>query len=186
MAGSTETAVQAGSAELAKKQPSSHVRGERAKAVDIAAKKIPLYSIERSESMRGAYAKYGIGGQEGLSCARRRKRFLGVEIGGGDRFRWGSERTLGLGPGCPVSRLFAALQARGADLAVARTGDRSHPVFCLCRRTVLPHLTAFLADGGRKVQVWLATRTTVEVPFDDEAEAFANLNTPEQLARLAG
>ena len=85
-----------------------------------------------------------------------------------------------------VSRLFAALQARGADLAVARTGDRSHPVFCLCRRTVLPHLTAFLADGGRKVQVWLATRTTVEVPFDDEAEAFANLNTPEQLARFAG
>lgn len=85
-----------------------------------------------------------------------------------------------------VSRLLAALQAREADLAVARTADQSHPVFCLCRREVLPHLAAFLAGGGRKVQVWLATLAMVEVPFDDEADAFANINTPEQLARLAG
>ena len=32
------------------------------------------------------------------------------------------------------------LEAKGADLAVAKTGDQAHPVFCLMRRTVHPSL----------------------------------------------
>jgi molybdopterin-guanine dinucleotide biosynthesis protein A len=84
-----------------------------------------------------------------------------------------------------VSRLFSALTATGADLAVARTFDQPHPVFCLCRREVLPHLTGFLAAGGRKIDRWYATLKVVEVAFDDEAEAFENINTPEELRRFA-
>ena len=80
-----------------------------------------------------------------------------------------------------VSRLLAALQAQDADLAVAKTGDQPHPVFSLCRRGLLPHLTDFLQAGGRKIDRWYATLKVVEVPFDDEAEAFSNINTTDEL-----
>jgi molybdopterin-guanine dinucleotide biosynthesis protein A len=83
-----------------------------------------------------------------------------------------------------VFRLFSALTATNANLAVARTFDRPHPVFCLCRRAVLPHLSEFLAGGGRKFESWYATLNVVEVPFDDEADAFENINTREELGRF--
>jgi molybdopterin-guanine dinucleotide biosynthesis protein A len=81
-----------------------------------------------------------------------------------------------------VARLRAALTAADAQLAVARTGDQPHPVFCLCRRDVLPHLEQFLAGGGRKIDAWYASLRVVEVPFDDNAAAFSNINSPEELA----
>jgi molybdopterin-guanine dinucleotide biosynthesis protein A len=56
-----------------------------------------------------------------------------------------------------VARLAAALEAREADLAVARTFEQPHPVFALVRRTVLPHLTRFREEGGRKIDAWYAT-----------------------------
>ena len=84
-----------------------------------------------------------------------------------------------------VSRLQAGLDAAGADLAVAKTFDQAHPVFCLCKREVLPHLTAFLESGGRKIDRWYATLKVVEVNFDDEEAAFRNINTREDLSREA-
>jgi len=80
-----------------------------------------------------------------------------------------------------VTRLEGELTARGADLAVARTFDQPHPVFALVRRAVLPHLTQFLEQGGRKIDAWYATLSTVEVGFDDEADAFRNINTADEL-----
>ena len=85
-------------------------------------------------------------------------------------------------PGDLVTRLDTALQAGHAQLAVARTGNQPHPVFCLCRRDVLPHLTQFLAGGGRKIDAWYATLRVIEVAFDDAADAFININTPEELS----
>ena len=69
------------------------------------------------------------------------------------------------------------------DLAVAKTGSQAHPVFALARRAVLPHLETYLARGGRKIDDWYATLRVIEVAFDDEAEAFRNLNTLEELER---
>ena len=80
-----------------------------------------------------------------------------------------------------VARLHAALLAKQAQLAVARTGDQPHPVFCVCRRDVLPHLTDFLNNGGRKIDAWYATLKVVEVAFDDKPDAFSNINTAEEL-----
>ena len=68
------------------------------------------------------------------------------------------------------------------ELAVAKTGDQAQPVFCLCRRDVSEHLQQFLQSGGRKIDAWYATLKVVEVLFDDEAEAFSNINTREELA----
>ena len=83
-----------------------------------------------------------------------------------------------------VSRLRAALEAAGADLAVARTGAQPHPVFCLMRRGVHASLAQFLASGQRKIDKWYAALAVVEVAFDDEPEAFANINTRDELAGL--
>ena len=80
-----------------------------------------------------------------------------------------------------VARLRAALGAN--DLAVAKTGDQPHPVFSLVRRSVHAHLGAFLAGGGRKIDAWYASLKVVEVPFDDEADAFRNINTREELGQ---
>ncbi|MBX3665392.1 MAG: molybdenum cofactor guanylyltransferase [Burkholderiales bacterium] len=79
-----------------------------------------------------------------------------------------------------VAQLKAALDAHHAELAVAKTGDQPHPVFSLCRTSVLPGLTAFLESGGRKIDWWYSKLKVVEVPFADEA-AFRNINTREEL-----
>jgi len=83
-----------------------------------------------------------------------------------------------------VSRLRAALEAEGADIAVAKTGDQPHPVFCLMRRSVHASLAEFLASGQRKIDKWYAALRVTEVAFDDEPEAFANINTRDELAGL--
>lgn len=80
-----------------------------------------------------------------------------------------------------IARLYAALDGSGADIAVARTGKWLQPVFCLARRSVLGHLTDFLKSGERKVDAWYATLLVSEVAFDDEEEAFSNINTSDEL-----
>ena len=67
------------------------------------------------------------------------------------------------------------------DLAVAKTGDQPHPVFALVRTSVKQNLESFLQDGGRKIDQWYSTPKVVEVQFDDEADAFRNINTREEL-----
>ena len=85
-------------------------------------------------------------------------------------------------PGDLVARLRAGLGT--ADLAVARTFAQSHPVFCLCRRELLGHLSEFLAGGGRAFKHWYSTLEVAEIRFDDKAAAFENINTRQELARF--
>ena len=85
-----------------------------------------------------------------------------------------------------VSRLGAGLSERDAELAVARTFDQPHPVFALVRADLRPHLEAFLAGGGRKIDAWYAALRVVEVRFDDEADAFRNINTRDELSAAGG
>ena len=81
-----------------------------------------------------------------------------------------------------VAGLALALAATPLDLAVARTFDQPHPVFSLVRTDVRPHLEAFLRGGGRKIDAWYATLRVADVRFDDEADAFRNINTAAELA----
>ena len=80
-----------------------------------------------------------------------------------------------------VARLAAARGAIDADVAVARTGSQPHPVFALVCTRVRPHLADFLARGERKIDRWYASLSVVEVAFDDEADAFTNINTRAEL-----
>ncbi len=83
-----------------------------------------------------------------------------------------------------ASRLMQALQQTDADLAVAKTGAQAHPVFCLCRTGLKHHLQSYLQSGGRKIDAWYGTLKVAEVAFDDQPQAFANINTLEELESL--
>lgn len=83
-----------------------------------------------------------------------------------------------------AERLMQGLIKNNADLAVAKTGAQAHPVFCLCKKTLLKNLEVYLQSGGRKIDAWYSALKVVEVPFDDDALAFANVNTAEELLAL--
>ncbi len=86
-----------------------------------------------------------------------------------------------------VARLAAALEAQDAEIAMAATLENGalqvQPVFCLMKTEVMESLVRFTHSGQRKIDRWTASHRCVEVPFDD-AQAFANANTLEELRRL--
>lgn len=84
-----------------------------------------------------------------------------------------------------VARLAAALARDGSELAVARADGRVHRLHALLRRSLVDPLGQALAAGERKVGAWYAGRQASVVDFDDCAEAFDNINTPEQRDALA-
>jgi molybdopterin-guanine dinucleotide biosynthesis protein A len=86
-------------------------------------------------------------------------------------------------PGFPldlVQRLADGLEDGEVDLAIAGTSERTHPVFCMMRKTVEHDLVRFMDGGGRGVHAWVNTMRSRTVSFDDES-AFRNINTPEDL-----
>ncbi len=86
-----------------------------------------------------------------------------------------------------AARLLAGLEAEDADLAVAVTVEdgqrRMHPVFCLLKAGLEPALAAYLEGGGRRMEEWFRRHRLAEVVFDD-AHAFCNINTEDELRRL--
>ncbi|MBF8178933.1 molybdenum cofactor guanylyltransferase MobA [Herminiimonas contaminans] len=85
-----------------------------------------------------------------------------------------------------VERLADGLKQNNADIAVAVTGEgdtkQAHPVFCLVKASLLPHLTLYLQEGGRKFDKWYSSLAVAEVHFDDE-DAFRNINTLDDLRK---
>ena len=88
-----------------------------------------------------------------------------------------------------VQRLADALVRDGAEIAMAATLEdgrvQVQPVFCLLSTMLLESLVAYLHEGGRKIDRWTARHRCVQVVFDD-AQAFFNANTLEELQRLQG
>ena len=84
-----------------------------------------------------------------------------------------------------AKRLMAALIEHDVDIAVAKSDDDAHPVFSLCKKSVLPSLRTYLEQGERKVSACQKSRKYIEVDFSDCSEAFTNLNTFEDLTALA-
>lgn len=81
-------------------------------------------------------------------------------------------------------RLVDGLAGQDADVCVPSDGIRLQPVFMLARRSLKLSLKAFLTDGGRKVDAWLAGQCLAIADCSDVPAAFANVNAPEDLARV--
>ena len=96
-----------------------------------------------------------------------------------------------------VRRLAQALEASNAEIAMAATRDGAtanatiaadaplqvQPVFCLMKTELIESLVRYTQSGQRKIDRWTALHRCIEVPFDD-AQAFANANTTDELRQL--
>ncbi len=84
-----------------------------------------------------------------------------------------------------VAQLAFHLHERHANAAIAVSSGshRRHPVFCLLKTDMLPSLTHYLQDGGRKMDQWFSSIQAIDVYFEYE-QAFSNINTIEELQKL--
>jgi molybdenum cofactor guanylyltransferase len=86
-----------------------------------------------------------------------------------------------------VTRLADGLASMDAAMATAYTLEdgrpRAQPVFCLLRASLRDSLSAFVESGERKTGLFAAEHHSAKVVFNDAA-AFANANTLEELAKL--
>ena len=78
-----------------------------------------------------------------------------------------------------VVRLYKKLSEQSADIAVASSGDRLQPVFCLLRVNLLSSLLDYLSRGERKIDRWYNQHVMVEVDFSDTPQSFLNVNQPQ-------
>jgi molybdopterin-guanine dinucleotide biosynthesis protein A len=83
-----------------------------------------------------------------------------------------------------VARLLAAAQAEGAELACARSGGRTHPVFGLWPTALAGELRrALVEEDMRKIDAWTARHRLAVVDFAVVGlDPFFNTNRPEDLA----
>jgi molybdopterin-guanine dinucleotide biosynthesis protein A len=86
-------------------------------------------------------------------------------------------------PRLPVDLVERLARGVGDRRGAVVQRDRLEPVCCLLSTALADDLERYLADGGRKVEAWVARHASA-VPFDrpDDAAAFANINTPGDLA----
>jgi molybdopterin-guanine dinucleotide biosynthesis protein A len=88
------------------------------------------------------------------------------------------------GPALPhdlMARFRAALTP-ATELVVAHDGGWLQPVVALLHKSLLPSLSAALAEGERKIDIWFARHRMAVVSFADQPDAFINLNSPAELA----
>jgi len=83
-----------------------------------------------------------------------------------------------------LQKLLLTRAEHNADVAVAFDGTRLHPVFLAIKTALQTSLQEYLADGQRKVEVWLAQQNLVRVDFSNETEIFSNINTMTELSVL--
>ena len=86
--------------------------------------------------------------------------------------------------GTLLQRLVDRLPMSNAAIAVAHDGERLHPVVMLAETRLADDLQAYLDAGERKVEHWIRRHRWVSVDFSDDADALANINTPDDLAAL--
>ncbi len=76
-------------------------------------------------------------------------------------------------------------QQKLAAIYSAHDGEQLQPLFSMIHRDLTTSLQDYLAAGNRKVARWLMQQGYVAVDFSDQADAFANINTPEMLAQCS-
>jgi len=84
-----------------------------------------------------------------------------------------------------VSRLHQQLAACQSKICVAHDGHRLQPVYALIDTSLMSSLTAFLAAGDRKIDLWYQQEHYCSADFSDCSKIFTNINTPEELAQAS-
>ncbi len=87
-----------------------------------------------------------------------------------------------------VEKMVAELEGKELELMYASSKDEdgkvwAQPVFCLMRSSLQDSLSVFLSKGDLKIDRWFKELKVGTVIFETP-QAFANVNTPEELAAL--
>ncbi|WP_229722629.1 molybdenum cofactor guanylyltransferase MobA [Xylophilus rhododendri] len=82
-----------------------------------------------------------------------------------------------------VARLAASARDASASLAMATAAGQAQPVFLLLHKSLRGALAQALAEGEHRVRRWAASQGAAMADFED-ASAFANANTAQELAAL--
>lgn len=87
-----------------------------------------------------------------------------------------------------AQKMAAELEGNNLELVFASSKEedgkiRSQPVFCLMKSSLQDSLDAFLSKGDLKIDRWFKELRSGTVVFENP-QAFANVNTPEELATL--
>lgn len=86
-----------------------------------------------------------------------------------------------------AQKMMAELEASDLDLVYASSIEHgklwAQPVFCLMRSGLRDSLNAFLSKGDLKIDRWFKELKSGTVVFEN-TNAFANVNTPEELEAL--
>lgn len=87
-------------------------------------------------------------------------------------------------PNIPEDLAGRLWEERGQYPAVwVNDGERDHPTVALVHRNLAPALENYLAAGERRVMVFLRESDGHAVSFTGQQHGFANVNSPEDLAR---
>lgn len=87
-------------------------------------------------------------------------------------------------PYFPLNLVEKLYEQRGEALAVyVDDGEREHPTLALLNRRIIPMLEAYLAQGDRKLMLFMKQINARSVLFADQASAFINLNTPDDIEK---
>ncbi|OVZ79961.1 molybdenum cofactor guanylyltransferase MobA [Yersinia kristensenii] len=79
-------------------------------------------------------------------------------------------------PGNLVSQLWQG--KRQALAAYAHDGERAHPTFALMHISLKARLAEYLANGDRKLMIFMESINAQSVIFNGQSDQFSNLNTP--------
>ncbi|WP_233143416.1 molybdenum cofactor guanylyltransferase MobA [Aggregatibacter actinomycetemcomitans] len=85
-----------------------------------------------------------------------------------------------------LEKLKSAVIFHGVSVAYAHDGEREHPTFCLMARSLKDKLAAYLASGERRMLHFMRQNGAVSVDFSENKQAFANINTFDELQQLNG
>lgn len=83
-----------------------------------------------------------------------------------------------------VKRLTIALQREEAQIAVAHDGQRQQSTYALIPVELKEHLQTYLANGDRKLGLWLQSHRLAQADYSDTPSVFANINSEEDKERL--
>ena len=85
-----------------------------------------------------------------------------------------------------IQRMGEMIQKNNANIAYAKSGTRTHPVFGLWSVDLMEDLkSALINDGVRKIDSWAKNYSLIEVPFTiNDIDPFINVNKPEDLIKI--
>ncbi len=90
-------------------------------------------------------------------------------------------------PADMVARLADGATQHGAHAAYAVNAvgqsERAHPLCMIVHRSMAADLQAFIQAGDRKVFMWMSRISAVPVRFESNEQAFANINTLDDLEK---